>query len=128
MFFPFVRVSAPRGERKNTASVSFGQTQKSEMRCRAAPIDLTHLVNTHDSTQTRRCGPLSDCATAIFRARSAQCFLYEHALSGQPEGPLRHAIAWSCMVHSLGKSKAKLCDKEQVALSLIDLRKEQVQY
>ena len=98
---------------KNTASLTFNQTQKSELRCRAARFFFTHLVNTRDSTQTRRCGPLSDCATAIFRARSAQCLVCEDALSGRPEGPLRHAIAWSSILHSLGKSKAKLCDNHR---------------
>ena len=82
-----------RPERENTASVTFSQTRKSELRRRAAPIDLTHLVNTHDRTQTRRCGPLSDLTTAIFQARSAQCLVCEDAPGGQLGRPLRHAIA-----------------------------------
>ena len=77
-----------RPERENTACLTFGQSPKSELRRRAARFFFTHLVNTRDRTQTRRCGPLSDSATATFRHFSQCSQVREHAKSGQPEGLL----------------------------------------
>ena len=110
-FFPFrPRPSALLGNVKNTACVTNGQSQKSELGREAAPIDPIHFVIMLESPHEGGCGLLSESVPATFRHLCQCSHLYVHALSGRPEGPLRHAIAWSSILHSLGKSKAKLCD------------------
>ena len=73
---------------KNTVSVTFSQTPKSELGREHADIDPIHLVIMLDSPHEAGCGLLNDSERATFRHFSQCSQVYEHAKSGQPEGLL----------------------------------------
>ena len=109
------------GKVKITASVRFVQTQKCKSGCWDPPIDPTRLVSIHESHSLWRCGPETQFAPLTFRHFSQCSQVYGHA----PGGQLGRALSGTrsritrmsgfSRLHSLGKSKAELCDKYQYA-------------
>ena len=99
-----------RPEHENTASVRFSQTQKSELGREAAPIGPIHFAIMLESPAGGGCGLLNDSARATFGH-------FAHAPGGQLGRPsqardraLREGGFSRLQCHSLGKSKAELCD------------------
>ena len=102
---------------KNTVSLRFSQTQKSELGREAAPIGPIHFAIMLESPAGGGCGLLNDSERATFRHICQWSSVTGHAPGGQLgrafSGTRSRTTRMSgfSRLHSLGKSKAKLCDK-----------------